>query len=180
MLVAVVLAFIAGIGCLLPRGYDISAQTTIADQPSAVYDRIDKLQDWKSWSHFNPDKIDSLQIEYGADGTSQSWTDVRGSGKLWFTDQVADKKVAYKLRFANFPEMDSTIELDSEGERTKVTWRSSGRLPWSPFYGFFRGVYENGMQMKYQQSLELLKAEVEGLEVGAEDTDSEPTPSIGK
>lgn len=161
MLIGAIVTFFAAIGFFLPHGYSFSAQTTVAASPEDVYARIDSLPKWKSWSQWNPDKIESLKIEYGPDGTSQSWSDVRGSGKLWFTDQLQNEQVSYKLRFANFPEMESTIKLEPFNDQTKVIWSSKGKLPSSPFYGFFRGVYVNGMQMQYQQSLDLLKSEVE-------------------
>lgn len=161
LLVGAIVSIFSAIGYFMPHGYNFSTETDIAASPQTVYARIDSLPKWKTWSQWNPDKVESLQIEYGADGTSQTWSDVRGSGKLWFTEQIQDKQISYKLRFANFPEMDSTILLEPDGEKTKVTWSSEGVLPSSPFYGFFRHIYVDGMKTQYLQSLELLKSDIE-------------------
>ena len=116
-------------------------------------------------------------IEYGSDGKSQRWTDIRGEGKAWITDQVRRiSAVDYQLRFANFPEMTSSIILKPAGkndEKTQVTWTSEGSLPSSPFYGFFRHIFVDGMTVEYEQSLTRLQNVVEGSNTEAEQVDSE-------
>ena len=89
-LVGCVILFFAVIGSLLPHGYSFSATQQINATPAEVYAQIDSLPDWKSWSQWDPDSIDDLTVTYGVDGKSQRWTDVRGDGKLWLTDQNAD------------------------------------------------------------------------------------------
>lgn len=168
LVLCIVLIF-AVIGSLLPHGYSIEASREIKASPEQVYQQIESLPDWKSWSQWNPDTIESLTIEYGADGKSQRWTDVRGEGKLWFIDQQANQRIDYRMRFANFPEMASSIALDSDGENTRVTWSSEGVLPSGPFYGFFRHIFVDGMTTQYEQSLDRLRAVIE-------ETDSESDP----
>lgn len=153
--------FFAVIGSLLPHGYSFSATQQIAATPNEVYAQIDSLPDWKSWSQWDPDSIEDLTVTYGADGKSQRWTDVRGDGKLWFTEQKPDERIDYRLRFANFPEMEASIVLQPNEGGTLVTWSSEGVLPAGPFYGYFRHVFVSGMTRQYSHSLEKLKAVAE-------------------
>jgi len=160
----VILVF-AIIGSLLPHGYSLSATQQINAAPNVVYSQIDSMPDWKSWSQWDPDSIKDLTVTYGADGKSQRWTDVRGDGKLWITDQKPDERIDYRMRFASFPEMDASIALTSKDGGTLVTWTSEGTLPSGPFYGYFRHVFVSGMTRQYQQSLSKLKKIIEDPEV---------------
>ncbi len=163
-LVGCVILIFAVIGSLLPHGYSLSATAQIEATPAEVYRQIDSISDWKAWSQWDPDLIEDLTVNYGADGKSQTWTDVRGDGKLWFTNQQANERIDYQLRFSNFPEMTSSIVLTPSVDGTKVTWSSEGVLPSGPFYGFFRHIFESGMTRQYEQGLGKLKGVVESAD----------------
>lgn len=163
LIFCIVLIF-AVIGSLLPHGYSLEASRTINAPPSAVYQQIESLPKWKAWSQWNPEIVESLSIDYGPDGKSQRWTDVRGEGKLWFTKQKENQRIDYQLRFANFPEMSSSIELKADAadpKKTTVSWSSEGVLPSGPFYGFFRHIFVDGMTVEYETSLQRLAKTVE-------------------
>jgi len=166
-LVGCVILFFAVIGSLLPHDYSLSATMQIRATPAEVYQHLDSLPDWKAWSQWDPDSIKDLTVNYGADGKSQTWTDVRGQGKLWFTDQKENERIDYQLRFANFPEMNSSIVLTPSGDVTNVVWSSEGALPFGPFYGYTRHIFASGMTRQYEQSLGKLKRVAEEADVPA-------------
>jgi len=178
-LVGCVILFFAVIGSLLPHGYSLSASREFSASPAEVYAQIDSTPKWKSWSQWDSDTIEDLTVSYGADGKSQRWTDVRGDGKLWFTDQKADQRIDYRMRFANFPEMDASIILEPKNGGTLVTWTSDGVLPSGPFYGYFRHVFVSGMTRQYQQSLDKLSTVIEqGNQVVPEDPKVDVDPAL--
>ena len=129
------------------------------------------MRDWQEWSQWSPKQLESLRVEYSGTeagvGAAQKWTDPRGDGKLWIVESIPNEKVEYRLEFAGFPEMESSIELvpiegDSDaGDSTKVVWASHGKLPGGPFYGFFSPFFANGMKHQYDASLGRLKSLVE-------------------
>lgn len=182
-LIACIVLIFTVIGSLLPRSYSLEATRTINAAPSAVYQQIESLPKWKAWSQWNPEIAESLSIDYGADGKSQRWTEVRGEGKLWLTEQKQNERIDFQMRFANFPEMASSIELKADGsdpEKTIVSWTSEGVLPSGPFYGFFRHIFVDGMTVEYQASLKRLAGVVEGEGEGDGDVPaagSEEAPS---
>ena len=151
-----VILILTALELLLPRSYSISASKLIDATPEQIYGQIDQLPDWKSWSQWNPQRIKDLSIDYGADGKSQRWTDVRGDGKLWITDQKENQRVDYKVRFGNRPEMSSSIVLDRTEGGTRVSISSSGVLPKRPLFGIFRHIYVNEMTNQYGRNLERL------------------------
>ncbi len=165
LLIAAVLAIIAAFGSLLPRGYDFSTQIQIDAPRDVVFAEINSLPNWRTWSQWNPEKIPGLTVEYaGPDsgvGCEQSWTDIRGSGKLWITESDANRLIKYEMTFANFPKMTSEIEIGTAGDLTSVLWSSQGKLPGGPFYGFFAPFFGTQMRNQYQDSLQQLKKKLE-------------------
>ena len=169
LLFASVIGFFAIIGSLLPRGYSFTTETTIAAAPEAIFPELNSLRNWKNWSRqWNPAEIEGLEIQYNGEeqgvGAAQSWTDIRGKGKLWITDSEPNKSIAYEMEFAGFPKMLSTIELvldPSDESQTTVRWTSEGRLPGGPFYGYFGSFFSAQMRTQYEMSLEKLKSNLE-------------------
>jgi len=177
MLIAVVLGIVAVIGSLLPRDYDFESVAVIDAAPESVFEQVNTMKAWGDWSQWSPQQVEGLEVEYSGTaagvGAAQAWTDPRGDGKLWIIESVPNQAVAYKLEFAGFPEMASSIKLspmsDEGGEggnpgeqvQTKVVWSSSGTLPGGPFYGFFSPFFATGMQHQYDASLLRLKELVE-------------------
>ena len=161
-LIFLVICVIAIIGALLPRGYDFEVKETIAASPDRVYQQMETLPMWQSWSQWNLDDEVVQSLEYSDDGLSQTWTDVRGEGSLWITQRDPSKQIAYSMEFGGFPEMKSTITLNPLADnKTEVVWRSVGQLPAGPFYGYFAPFFPTGMRSHYQYGLGKLAAECE-------------------
>lgn len=171
LLIGSVLALIALVGSLLPRSYDFQTEVLISAEPSEVFPLLNTLDQWPRWSRqFNPDEIDGLEIEYSGKrsgvGAAQTWTDRRGAGKLWITEAVADQSLEYDMTFANFPKMNSRIELTRDDGQTRVQWRSRGKLPGGPFYGYFGSFFSTQMIDQYDKSLTRLKEVAEAQSSG--------------
>ena len=165
------IAAIIGVLCLfeqlLPRSYDFQQSVEIARRPEEIFPQLNSIKKWPQWSQqFNMQKIQGLDIKYsGKDegvGAAQTWTEIRGSGKLWITESTPNETLTYEVEFHNFPKMTSTFTLDPAGEdKTVVTWRSTGQLPRTPLYGLMAPVFGTQMEYEYEKSLAALKALVE-------------------
>ncbi|MFK7770115.1 MAG: SRPBCC family protein [Mariniblastus sp.] len=163
-----VVGFFAIIGSLLPRGYDFETEIEIAAPATRIFPRLNSLKEWKTWSmQFSADEIEGLEVKFNGEesgvGAAQSWSDLRGDGKLWITESNPDKSIAFDMTFGNFPKMNSQIELlpSSELGMTRVVWSSRGRLPGGPFYGYFGSFFGAQMKNQYDLSLEKLKTVME-------------------
>ena len=131
-------------------------------RPRSVFALINELQQWESWSPWSPERIEALKVTYGTPnagkGASQSWTEPRGSGKLWITETEPGLRVAYEMKFGDFPEMSSEFNIEAiDDSHCKVIWTSAGKLPGGPFYGYLSFIFESGMQYEYDQGLSRLK-----------------------
>ena len=159
---AALVLILAVIGTFLPRGYSVRAEVNIAAPDKIVFGLINELQQWERWSPWSPERIQDLKVTYGTpnmgSGASQSWTEPRGNGKLWITDSEPVNRVAYQMKFGDFPEMSSKFEIDAiDPSHCKVIWISNGELPGGPFYGYLGFIFESGMQFEYDQGLARLK-----------------------
>ena len=115
----------------------------------------------QQWSTWNEERVEGLKIVYGEKragvGGVQTWTDARGSGKMWITKSEYPSRLEYSLKFGEFPKMLSQMKLEAEEGQTHLTWSSQGRLPGGAFYGFSALVFPAQMTYQYEQSLEQLK-----------------------
>lgn len=165
LLIGVLLGILAIIGSLLPRSYDFESQVQIEASPKRVFDEVNTIANWRDWTQWNPERIPDLEVKYSGSetgvGATQSWTDVRGSGKLWITESQPDQLIVYEMVFANFPRMTSRIEIQPIGEQTHVRWSSQGKLPGGPFYGFFAPFFSTQMGYEYERNLDELKQKLE-------------------
>lgn len=154
------------IGSLLPRGFNTSSSVTIHAEPSQIFTYLNDLEQWQSWSPWNAHAIKGLSVEVGQAstgiGATQTWKEPRGEGKLWLTVVDQPNRIEFSSRFANFPEMQSSIALTAaDAHSTQVTWTSRGALPGGPFYGWFGMAFSTALQAEYVKSLERLKSNVE-------------------
>lgn len=161
LVIAAIIAVILAIGACLPRSFDVAVERNIAAAPEAVFAEISDLRNWSRWTAWNPAANPHLQIEYGprtsGPGASQSWSDPRGSGKVWITGVEEGRKLVYQSRFGRFPEMTSQIEITPREHGSRVRWTSRGRLPGGAFYGYFRGIFAAGLQREYNSNLTALE-----------------------
>ena len=181
MLVGAIILILALIGSLLPRDYDFSATTKINANRSVVFEELNSLKNWGDWSPWNPGKIPGLTVKYtGPDsgvGSTQSWTEPRGTGKMWLTTSEPDDLIAYQLVAPNFPEMISELRLSGDGNQTTLVWSSEGTLPGGPFYGVMAPFFSTHMQDQYEKSLAQLKKKLEAKKLESKapaDASNEP------
>ena len=162
---ACIALLVAIVGNFLPRDYEFETSRNIKAEPDAVFAMINELPNWKLWSNWNPERVPDLKIQYGeiqkGEGAVQTWTDSRDSGKLWITESQPNKLLQYRLKFGDFPEMESQINLKQSGKVTQVTWTSKGKLPNGPFYGYFAMIFPTQMRYQYEHNLQRLAEIVE-------------------
>ena len=164
----VVLTLIAGlavIGSLLSRDYRAESEITIDAPPEFVFHYVNRLKAWPSWSNWNMRDNRSIEISYsGADsgvGAVQSWTEPRGTGKLWISNSIPPEQIDYVSEFADFPRMDCRFVFANADGKTNILWTNAGSLPGGPFYGFFGQSFSSILKADCDRALGRLKELVE-------------------
>ena len=167
LLIATIIGVLLLIERMLPRSYDFQQTVEIERPADEIFPYLNSLKKWPQWSHqFNTEKIEQLVIKYNGTeegvGAAQTWTEIRGEGKLWITKSTPNKSLSYTNTFHNFPEMTSTFTLEPDGEnKTIVIWHSAGQLPSTPLYGLMAPFFPGQLGYAYDKSLAELKALVE-------------------
>ncbi|MGI9517214.1 MAG: SRPBCC family protein [Pirellulaceae bacterium] len=162
---AVFIAIVMLIGSLIPRSFETTSSVVIDSSPEKIFPYINRIRLWSEWTMWNPHDITELKVEYSGseegEGAVQSWTEPRGKGKLWITESVTNQSVNFTSSFANFPDMQSSLTLIPQDEKTRVTWISTGSLPPGPFYGWFGLTFSDSLNREYKKSLDRLQRLVE-------------------
>lgn len=161
-LIFIFVCIVAVVGSLLPRSYDFEVAQTVQATPEEVYQRIDTFPDWQGWSQWSAESENVLLLKYSDDGKTLDWTDNRGKGTMKIVETEANQRVKVTSNYGDFPEMVSTLEISNDAGVTIIVWRSVGRLPSGPFYGYFSPFFPNGMRAQYGESLRKLKLQCEG------------------
>ncbi len=173
---------LAVVGWALPREFSVSVERQLAATPAEAFAIVNDLRSWPQWTAWDPQTNVHLTVEPGpisvGEGASQTWTDPRGAGKLWFTAVQPDEAIGYRVRFVGFPEMDCRFEFSRADSGCRVQWTSSGRLPGGPFYGYLRGAFRAGLEREYTDSLKRLDQLLTKNRTAREEPSTEPgTPS---
>lgn len=165
--IVVLILLVAGIGSLLPRDFVFQQSTEISAPVDVVFDRVNDLHHWLSWSPWRTETVGSDNVQVGepfaGSGAKLHWQDPRGTGKLWFTDSERPERIAFELSIAQFQDVRGEFRFTTVDGKTKVTWRCQGRLPSGPFYGFLGGVFRSEMERQFAVSLQRLKSDCEEL-----------------
>ncbi len=184
LVIAVIVGIMAVIGSFLPHDYRVEARCVIDAKNSEVFPYINDLSRWPEWTNWSPKQNPHLKVELGkitaGEGASQTWSDPRGTGKLWIREVVNGQTVFYEYEFGNFPRSRNRVEIFPSNDGIEVIWISTGTLPSGPFYGFFRSFFCEGLRREYDSCLKRLKTLAEKEEptpekpVDVEDAVSDP------
>lgn len=164
LLFLVVLILLAGL--FLPKEANIQASVYINASDKIVFDQINDLKNWKTWSPW--EQADStMQIIYGeqtiGEGASYSWTSKHsGSGKLIITQSIPLSKVAMELDFGEQGKASTYWTIEREKELTKLTWIfDNDNLGY--FERYFMVLFRKNMLNTFNRGLQKIKEIAEDL-----------------
>ncbi|MBB5203239.1 hypothetical protein HNQ51_000532 [Inhella inkyongensis] len=117
---------------LLSPDYAVSRSTVVNAPADKVFPLVNSSQGWAQWGVWYR-RDPKMQITPGSQtegpGASWSWkSESQGNGAMKLTDVVASQKVAYELAIEGFDPSQGSIELQAEGDATRVTWTMTGRM----------------------------------------------------
>lgn len=127
-LAAVIIAFVAYVA-MLPNTFAIERTATMSASPDIVFAHVNSLrkwQEWSPWAKLDPDAKIAFEGPESGVGAIQKWSGNQnvGKGGMAIIESVPDKRVKYRLDFAEPHESTATVEIaiapDDDGSR--VTW----------------------------------------------------------
>lgn len=117
--------------CVLgPKNLNTTRSTTIKAAPAMVFNQINDLKKWETWSPWN-DMDSSMVIKYGAKyegkGGQYTWKgdpSLTGSGDMLITESIKNEKTAVTMNFHDY-ETTSFVEfnLKPDGDEVDVEWK---------------------------------------------------------
>lgn len=182
-----VIIVIAGAGIyFLPNNYTLSNSIEI-DRPAAmVYAQVADFNKWPAWSPWY-EKEPTAKVTYegtaGLEGQKMSWEGEKvGTGSMTLVGAAENESLVCTDVFIK--PMNSTAKdywrFEADGNKTKVTWNTSGGLKY-PFGRLFGLVVDNVIGGAEKKGLENLKKVCEAMEMPAPAAalaDSIPTDSL--
>jgi uncharacterized protein YndB with AHSA1/START domain len=164
-LLALIAGFLA-IVALQPADYAVSRSITIPAPPAVVFDLVNDLKKWNTWSPWakrDPEAKYTYSGPENGKGASFSWAgnDQVGEGAMTISESVPGELVRYDLEFKKPMEDRASAEivLKSSGSGTEVTWSMKGT---NNFIGKLFGLLMNFDKMiggDFEQGLANLKDE---------------------
>lgn len=132
LLLLVVLGFVALV-LMQPSSFRVVRSTTIAAPAAAVFEQVNRLQNWEAWSPWakrDPAMKKSYDGPPSGVGASHAWAGHRdvGEGRMTITESRPPELIRIRLEFIKpFPGVnDVEFTFAPEGQQTVVTWSFAG------------------------------------------------------
>jgi uncharacterized protein YndB with AHSA1/START domain len=166
---AVVIVVFVIVVSLRPSDFRVARSATIAAPPAAVFEQVNDLKKWKSWSPWekmDPAMKQTYEGPPSGAGASSSWVGNNqvGEGRMTITESRPNELVKFKLEFVKPFAATSTAEFtfEPEGNQTLVIWSMSGH---NNFMGKAVSLFMDCDKMvggNFEQGLAGMKSVVEG------------------
>ncbi len=116
-----------------PADYRITRSVAIAAPPAAVFENVNDLQKFMTWSPFakmDPDAKYTFAGPKRGEGASLSWVGAKtGEGSMTITESRPNERILFQMDFRKPMASTATAEFSfvPEGDQTRVTWSLDGR-----------------------------------------------------
>lgn len=131
-LAAVILVFVVLVA-IQPSDFRVERVTTIKGSPAAVFEQVNDLHKWQTWSPWaklDPNAKVSFEGPATGEGAAMSWSgnDKVGEGKMTLIESRPNEAIKAKVEFVKPYAGTSTsaFSLKPEGEETVVVWTIGG------------------------------------------------------
>ena len=174
--VAGILALLAGtlvlVGILLPGTVEVTRTVAIEAPPEAVFPLLDDLEAWPEWTPWGEVEMLLPAGPGTGAGARRVWDDPSlGSGSL----TLVESRPPPALPGRGLPGVDYLVEVEGGAIRFEgtitieprsggslVTWTERADLGWNPLLGWTALGMEESQGRQLQDSLDRLKARLEG------------------
>lgn len=175
VIAAGILALLAGtfvlVGILLPGTVEVTRRVEIKAPPEAVFPLLDDLVAWMEWMPWG-EVASRLDGPEAGTGARRVWDDPKlGSGSLTLTgsrpppvgpgDSSAGVDYLVEVEGGAI-RFQGTIAVEPRSGGSLVTWTERADLGWNPLLGWTALTMEDSQGRQLQDSLQRLKARVEG------------------
>ena len=164
--IGVFLLVLIGFGFFLPGVSEFSRTTTINRPAQVVYDNIDDLRMWKTWSPWyamDTNTVMTFSDSSRGIGAFYTWkSGVTGEGKMTMIEAEAPTKAKYSLVFGSMsPSTASFVLTPKDSTTTEVKWGLRTEFGLNPFGRWFGVFMEKVMATDFENGLVNMKRQLE-------------------
>lgn len=162
------LAIVLALGAYtLPRHAQVYRAVEIAAPPAAVYAIVGDLRrfnEWSPWVELDPAAEYTFTGPVDGVGQTMKWESANpnvGSGSQTIARLEPEKAVEVALDFGAMGPANATIDLETAGQGTRVTWGFSTDLGFNPIGRYMGLMFDGWIGGDYERGLAKLKAAAE-------------------
>jgi hypothetical protein len=134
VLVALIVVFII-LASMQPDEFKISRSTTIHSTPTVVFEQVNNLRKWDSWSPWaklDPNAKSTFEGPESGTGAVMGWAGNNqvGEGRMTITESRSNEFIQFQLEFLKPFETTNMSEFQFQAEgtnQTVVIWSMSGK-----------------------------------------------------
>lgn len=161
----VVVALLMVVALFLPSRVHVERSITANVPPERVFAQINTLKNWEKWSPwYAKDPQTKLTYEGPAEGkgAKYSWDSAsQGKGNLIITESAPNKKVRTDLDFMEHGKGVAELNLEKQGEGTRITWWMETDMGWNPIAKSFGLLMDRMLGPDFESGLASLKKAAE-------------------
>jgi uncharacterized protein YndB with AHSA1/START domain len=168
----IVAAVLVAVAFILPRYATVFRSIEIAAPPAAIFPYVSDLRrmnEWSPWMELDPNAEITFTGPTEGVGQTMQWKsdDPKvGSGSQTITRLEPDLEVESSLDFGSQGMAMASIDLESMGPGTKVTWGFTSDLGFNPVARYFGLMFDQWIGTDYERGLAKLKTVVEAAPPG--------------
>lgn len=160
ILLFVVLAILLT-GLFLPRNIRIEADTVIESSCEIVFDQVNTLRSWESWSPWMSDSMQAT-IEYNevpaGKGADFRWKEKDSeTGSIKITESNPGQEILMHIDFGEGGDAAAIWKFKPEGDKIKVSWVFENK-DMGYFERYFMFLFKKNIQKDLEKGLTNLKA----------------------
>lgn len=144
---------------LAPNEVIVERSVTIPAPAADVFGHVNELKNWEQWQPWLA-KDPEMKLVYSGPpagaGAQYAWeSESQGSGTLKIVNSVENRSIETALSFAGQGDAKAEFLFETEGEKTKVTWRLTSQFSGiGKLFGMF---LEGAVGPDFEMGLESLK-----------------------
>jgi uncharacterized protein YndB with AHSA1/START domain len=168
----IVAAVLVAVAFILPRYATVFRSIEIAAPPATIYPYVSDLRrmnEWSPWMELDPNAEITFTGPTEGVGQTMQWKSEDpkvGSGSQTITRLEPDLEVESSLDFGSQGTAMASIDLESMGPGTRVTWGFTSDLGFNPVARYFGLMFDQWIGADYERGLAKLKTVVEAATPG--------------
>jgi uncharacterized protein YndB with AHSA1/START domain len=168
----IVAAMLVVVAFLLPRHATVFRSTEINAPVAAIYPYVSdlrRLNEWSPWMELDPNAEITFTGPTEGVGQTMMWESDNpavGSGSQTITRLEPNQEVESSLDFGSQGTAMASIDLESTGPGTKVTWGFTSDLGFNPVARYFGLMFDQWIGADYERGLAKLKSVAEAAKAG--------------